>query len=203
MLYSDLITLLRADLNDNRSNRWTDAKLLQQIGRALRRLNHLLYRNDVELARGVYSITCSAGQEAYDLPADYMVDVGLFRTDTGRALNKESETSWHILQAPGELQSYIVRGYQVLVAGLPLSSVPLAMVYYPIMGDEALSLTDETPWDGKLDDLIVEYAAYRLRNIDEMDQTPDSQILADLENQILSTYSAVSPLVTSRPGWVS
>lgn len=201
-IISDLITDLRVDLDDNRANRWSDARLLRQITRAIRRLSHILYRNDIELGRQIYSLTTAAGTTEYTLPSDYMVDQGLYRTDTGERINKESEESWHILQGPGELQSYIIRGYKFLVTAAPLSSVPLELVYWPLYGDETITISDETPWDGKLDDLILEYTGYRLRNIDEMDQTPDSAILRDLENQILGTYAAIGPLTSSRPGWV-
>lgn len=202
MLISEIIDYLRADLSDERGTRWTDPKMLLQILRAINRLGHVLYRNDIELGRQVYPFDTSPGQAVYPLPMDYMVDNGLWRLSTATQLKKESEASWHLLQGTPELKSYIIRGTDLILAGTPSSTETLELVYWPQVGIDPLTVEDETPWDGKLDFLIIEYAAYRMRNIDEMDQTPDSQILSDLENQILATYSAISPLTTSRPGWV-
>lgn len=202
MLISDLISLLRTDLSDERATRWSDARLVPQIGRAIRRIGHMLYKNDVELGRQILPIATVPGQEVYSLPFDYAVDSGLWRVSESRRMTKLTEHQWRTAPPSAPLTAYIIRGYDLWVAAPPQAAETLELVYWPLPQADQLGLADETPWDGKLDDMILEYTAYRLRNIDEMDQTPDSQIMAEMENLLIGTYASVSPVVASRHGWM-
>ncbi len=58
------------------------------------------------------------------------------------------------------------------------------------------------PWNGRLDDMIIEYVSLRLKNLDEMDASLDLQLLQDFETQILQAYAPVAPNIVDGSGWV-
>jgi hypothetical protein len=131
-----------------------------------------------------------------------MADYGLYRDATKTKLAKQSDDSWEQLSSPGECAAWLIRGDNLYIAGAPSGSYGLTLVYWPLLDTASMDLDSPTPFNGKLDDLVAEYAALRLKNIDEMDVSLDSQLLQDLENNLLNTYSAISPVTIGRRGWL-
>lgn len=202
MTIGELIDEIRLELTDELKTRWSDAQMLRILGKGYRRLSHVLYRNDVELGRAVHRFDTEPGREDYPLPADFMADYGLYRDGTKTKLVKQSDDSWELLSSPGESTSWLIRGDNLYVAGTPSGSYAMTLVYWPLLDTASLDLESPTPFGGKLDDIVAEYAALRLKNIDEMDVSLDAQLLQDLENNLLTTYSAISPVTVTRRGWL-
>ena len=202
MTVSELLDDSRLELTDEAKTRWTDQQVLKAVAKAYRRLSHVLYRNDIELGRCLYRFDTEAGRDDYPLPADFMADYGLYRDDTKSRLTKHSDDSWQQLAAPAECAAWLVRGETLLVGGAPAAAIPLTLIYWPLLDTAALDMGSPTPFGGKLDDLVAEYAALRLKNIDEMDIGTDTQLLQDMENNLLNTYSAISPVTVQRRGWL-
>jgi len=202
MTIADLIDNTRLELGDEQKTRWSDGQLLRVVGKAYRRLSHVLYRNDIELGRSLYRFSTEPGRDDYPLPADFMADYGLYREDTNAKLVKQSDDSWQQQGSPAECSTWLIRGETLLVGGAPTATIPLTLLYWPLLDTASLDLDAPTPFGGKLDDLVSEYAALRLKNIDEMDIGADTQLLEDLENNLLNTYSAISPVTVQRRGWL-
>ena len=202
MTVSELLDDIRLELTDEAKTRWTDQQVLKAVAKAYRRLSHVLYRNDVELGRAVHAFLTEPGRQDYPLPADFMADYGLYRDATHTRLTKHSDDTWQQLASPAECTAWLIRGENLLLAGTPASAQAMTLVYWPLIDLDGLDLDAPTPFDGKLDDLVAEYAALRLKNIDEMDVSLDSQLLQDLENNLLNTYSAIAPVTQTRRGWL-
>ena len=202
MTIADLIDEIRLELTDEQKTRWSDEQMLRIVGKGYRRLSHVLYRNDVELGRSVLRFDTEPGREDYPLPADFMADYGLYRDGTNTRIAKQSDDSWEQLSSPGECAAWLIRGDMLYLAAAPSAAYGLTLVYWPLLDSAILDMDSPTPFGGKLDDLVAEYAALRLKNIDEMDVSQDSQLLQDLENNLLNTYSAISPVTVSRRGWL-
>ncbi|GFK95996.1 hypothetical protein NNJEOMEG_03870 [Fundidesulfovibrio magnetotacticus] len=203
MTVSELLEDIRLELADEAKTRWSDQQILKAVAKAYRRLSHVLYRNDVELGRAVHVFLAEPGRADYPLPADFMADYGLYRDDTHARLTKHGDDSWQQLAAPAECSAWIVRGDSLLLAAAPSSAKALTLIYWPLVDLEGLDMDAPTPFDGKLDDIVAEYAALRLKNIDEMDVAQDGQLLQDMENNLLNTYSAISPVTVTRRGWLA
>lgn len=201
----DVIDEIRMEYPDGDATRWTEAQALRIIGKAARRISHILYRNDIPGGRIVTTYTTSPTVDSYALPADFMAPYGLYRDGQHKRIQQENEDSWAILSAPVELGHWLVRGDNFLVSAAPTSAESLTLVYWPLYDitvTKAWTASDEMPWGGKFDDIIAEYAALRLKNIDEMDAGFDAQLLQDLENNILNTYASVDPSTVTRRGWL-
>jgi len=132
-----------------------------------------------------------------------MADYGLYRDGTSTKLAKQSDDSWEQLGAPGESTVWLIRGDSLYLAGTPGAAYGMTLLYWPLLDTTLLDLDSPTPFNGKLDDLVAEYAAVRLKNIDEMDVSLDTQLLQELENNLLNTYSAISPVTVTRRGWLA
>lgn len=202
MTIQDLLDEIRLELTDEAKTRWSDQQMLKAVGKAYRRLSHVLYRNDVELGRAVHAFVTEPGREDYPLPVDFMADQGLYRDAPKARLAKQSDDSWQLLSGPAEATAWLIRGDNLYLAGTPQGAYPMTLVYWPLIDVAQLDPDAPTPFGGKLDDLVADYAALRLKNIDEMDVTLDSQLLQDLENNLLNTYSALSPVTQTRRGWL-
>lgn len=203
MTVADLLDEIRLELTDELKTRWSDEQMLKIVAKGYRRLSHVLYRNDVELGRAAHRFETEAGREDYPLPSDFMADYGLYRDGTNTKLAKQSDDSWEQLTAPGEASVWLIRGDNLYLAGAPSAAYGMTLLYWPLLDASLLDLDSPTPFNGKLDDLVAEYAALRLKNIDEMDVSLDTQLLQELENNLLNTYSAISPVTVTRRGWLT
>ena len=201
--YQDIIDDVRIELTDELKSRWSDdTTLLRIIAKAFRRVNHLLWRNEVEFGRSYSTQSVPAGQDSFYLPSDFLVDWGLFNTGAKTQLTKCTDDSWEQMSGAPEMAYYIIRGDTVYLASAATTDTTLSLIYWPVVNSADIEAEDPTPYDGKLDDLVVEYAALRCKNIDEMDVTMDTQLLKDLENNVLNTLSAITPTTVQRRGWL-
>ena len=200
-LISDIIADMRLELTDEQQTRWTDTQALLAIGRGIRRIAHILFRNDIELGRTVTNFDTSPGEAQYSLPDDFMAPYGLYRAGKRAKLQKESDDSWEQLQSPEESTSWIIRGDYLYIAETPADAYTMNLVYWAVPDTSALTIIDDSPYSGKLDDSIALYASLILKNVDEMEATVDAQILQEIEKGILETYSSISPETVGRRGW--
>lgn len=203
MTVGELMQEVRLEMSDELKTRWSDEQIMKALGKGFRRLGHVLHRNDVELGRAVHAFHTEPGRAEYPLPGDFMVDHGLYRDGAGATPVKQSENSWALLDSPPECSAWLIRGDTLHLAGTPTGSHPMTLVYWPLADTSSLDQDSPTPYGGKLDDIVAEYAALRLKNIDEMDVSMDAKLLQDMENNLLATYSAISPATVTRRGWLA
>jgi hypothetical protein len=76
--------------------------------------------------------------------------------------------------------------------------VPAIFLHYPRVTVDQIS----SPWDGRLDDLIVEYAALRAKNVDEMNLQLDKELMGELETRLLENYNRLQPQISQMRGWI-
>ena len=200
MLISDLLGDIRLELTDQQNSRFSDDDLMRLLRKGLRRLGHTLFRNDVQQGKLTYPFTSIPGIADYDLPEDYMTDVGLYAPN-GVSLTKQTDQQWQTIVSTGESTVYIVRENRIYIAGTPTASQVLTLVYWPRLDVSTLTIDDDMPYAGKFDDMVGDYVALRAKNIDEMSLAFDTQLLQDLENQVLTTYGTVAPITVKMRGW--
>ncbi|WP_156920693.1 phage adaptor protein [Fundidesulfovibrio putealis] len=200
MKISDLIKYVRQELEDEINTRWTDEKLLSFMRRAFVRASHLIRRNGIELGKRIYEIDVVAGTKEYDLPYDFMSPIALFNGNT-QLIHRTIE-QFNEIQYATPVSNYIIIDNKIWVLGIPVEASKLNLFYYSLLVPEEIVLTGETPWDGKLDMLIIEYLTLRTKNVDEMDISADVEFMKDFETAILETYKTVDPIVISNRGWM-
>lgn len=203
MTVRDLADAVRLDVSDQAKTRWSDAQVLAVLGRAFRRLAHVLHNNAIEAGRSIQRFDAQPGQQAYPLPLDFLADHALYRDDTHARLTRHGDDSWLGLDNPEPLSAWIVRGEELLVAAPPAAAVPLTLVYWPLPDTTDMDLDAPTPYAGRFDDLPAEYAALRLKNVDEMDLGQDARLLEDLETAVLTTFRNREPVTLPRRGWLA
>lgn len=222
MTIADLIAGIRIDLTDQDSTRWQDSDLLEFVKKAARRLQHILFRNDIQIGKAKYQFSTVAGTAAYDLPVDFATDIGLWRDD-GLKLEKLNDDRYFGAVSGSECVAYYILD-KLYVYALPAGVRALTLLYWPRVdvaavstvsssawtgGDEswqpwgwAWTLTSDTPYGGRFDDLIAEYVIVRAKNVDEMDISEEKALLSDMENNILATYGTVAPTLVRQRGWL-
>lgn len=204
---STLITEIRTDVADDDSTRFTDTQILNMMKRAIRRANRIAIRHKLQFAKKSASITCVANQAYVVLSTsitDFDVMIKLFRDDTHAEIPFRTELEWETLQSgEGELAHAFLdyANDKILFNGTPASAETLTCWYFPAVDPSSYTTASETPWSGRLDDIIMEYVAIRLRNIDEMDTSLDQSLLNDMETQILDAYGPNSPTMVETTGW--
>lgn len=199
---ADVIDDIRIELDDAADARWSDANLVKLIAKSVRRLSHVLRRNEIPFARTYGSISTVSGTESYSLPSDFMAAVGLFRDATNMEMTQYADAAFERIVSAAEFATYCIRGGSVYINGTPTSAENLTLIYWPIIDTSAYATDTTMPWDGKLDDIIAEYCAIRCKNIDEMDLAYDAKLMTDIENNILSTYGTLNPSMTTMRGWL-
>jgi hypothetical protein len=129
--------------------------------------------------------------------------IGLWRADTQASIPFPPETTWEEALAPTQL-SMAALDYvndKILFKGTPTAAVSLDLWYFPTISTATMTVGSTMPWGGRIDDIIMEYSANRLKNIDEMDLTYDTQLMTDMENQILRAYFPNSAMYNETKGW--
>lgn len=203
MLVSEALAEIRVELDDELSTRWTDAKLIALIKKAVRRLGGILAANDIDVGKKSATITTVSGTQAYALPSDFMRDIGLFRQDTGIPLIRVPDARWEALPSTTPVSSYyavrtVLSGtpaadtLSLLIKGTPAADVTLTLAYWPRLDGLTFTTSSSLPYNGLFDDLIMEYASLRAKNIDEMNVTTDAQLLQEMENKVLSAFSSTA-----------
>lgn len=200
MKISDLITYIRTELEDDKKTRWSDERLLSLVRRAFIRVSHLVRRNAIELGKSYTDIDIVVGQTEYDLPYDFMSPLAAFINNTAiqhRTLEQFNEISFAL-----PLSNYIIHGDKIIFLGAPVATGTVRLYYYVLIRPEELTLAAETPYDGKLDMIVLEYLTLRAKNVDENEVSADVEFLKDLETAILDTYASLDPVVVTNRGWM-
>lgn len=207
---SGVIDDIRAEVNDADSTRFTDAVILSVLKKAIRRCNRIAQRNGLNFAKAYTTLTTVANQAYVSLPADFDTAFGkkcLYRDSDHTQIIPMNEDEWETVISPATLSYCLIdQTLNVIkLAGTPSAAETLTFWYYPVINMDSWTTstkaTDAMPWNGKLNDIIVEYAALRLKNNDEMDASLDLQLMTDMENQILQAYAPLSPQIIEGKGW--
>lgn len=198
--FADLILDVRMQLPDELGRSVTDNVIFSRAIKAYRRINHTLFRNSLAIGKAYETITTAVGQAAYDLPADFLIDDGLYRGD-GLPMTKIDDRKYQTLVSAPECSLFLLRGAKVYVATVPQSAQDLTLVYWPLLAISALTTSSTTPYDGKFDDVVVEYLVMSLAASDKTDNQSGAQFLQDMETAILETYAHLTPTMERQRGW--
>lgn len=204
-LVSEIITDIRDEINDESSTRFTtDAPILRYIKRAILRANRIAQREGLQFAKKKATLTTVASQAYVSLPSDFDVDIALFRPADYSVLYKCSEVEWNSIVSASVLTCWYLdlENSKILFNGTPDAVESLYLYYFPKIDTSLYTSLTTMPWDGKLDDIIIEYVSLRLKNKDEMDVSTDLKLLTDFENQILKAYRPTSIMSTEGVGWI-
>lgn len=206
---SSLITEIRTDIADPGSTRFTDdTQILNVIKKAIRRANRIAQRNGLQFAKKKAVLTTVANQAYLTLSTaitDFDVAIGLWRTDTHAKIPLKTEAEWEAIISASALSCALLdyANDKIHLNGTPSSAVTLHFWYYPEIDPSAYTTATETPWEGRIDDIIMEYASMRLKNIDEMDLSFDTKLAQDLEAQLLTAYAPNAPTIVNTNGWMN
>ena len=100
---------------------------------------------------GSYSTqSIAAGATSFYLPSDFLVDWGLFNTSAGTKLTKCTDDFWETLTGAAEMEYYIIRNGQVLLAAASASDVELSFIYWPTVNTADIEVDDPTRMTGNL-----------------------------------------------------
>jgi len=203
---SSLITEIRTDVSDDDSTRFTDAQILNVIKKAIRRANRIVQRNGIQFGKKKAVLTTVADQDYLTLSdiTDFDVPISLYRTDTHEIIPFRTEFQWERIVSASALEHALLdyENDKISFNGEPSSALTLNFWYYPTVDPSAYTTATSTPWSGRIDDIIMEYAINRLKNIDEMDVGYDTKLLTDMENQLLQAYAPNAPTQVETTGWL-
>jgi hypothetical protein len=204
---SALITEIRTDINDSDSTRFADAPILSTVKKAIRRANRIVQRNGIQFAKQKVALTCTPAQAYIDISAvtpEVDVWIGLYNDALHKEIPKKTEREWELIISASSIASCLFdqANDKIYLNGTPSGADTLTLWYYPVIDPSSYTVASSTPWEGRIDDLIMEYARLRLLNIDEFSLTFDQALLTDFENQILQSYAPNSVLVTEGSGWL-
>ena len=207
-LISALISELRVDLSDEASTRWSDATLLAVFKKAIRRANRIVQRHRLQFGKKKASFNTTANQGYVVLStvaSDFDTFIEMYRTDTGEAITLVNEREWEETVQTAGTFAYCMLDYandKILLGDTPASAIATVMYYMPTVDPSAYTTSSSTPWSGRLDDIIMEYVGYRMKNVDEMDVSIDKELMMDMENQILQAYQPNSCTMSDGKGWL-
>lgn len=204
-LVSDVILDIRYEINDASKTRWTtDTPILAYVKRAVNRANRICQRNSLHFAKKKVPIPTVAGVASVVLPADFDIDIGLWRDATHTQIVKKSESQWEQIITASVLTNWMLDSANslILLTGTPATVENLTLHYFPTVDASGWTVASTMPWDGRLDDIIVDYVSLRLKNVDEMDASADIQMMTDFENQIIQSYSSLNPTIIPSEGWL-
>lgn len=210
---TEIVTPIRVEVEDLGETRWDDdTEILPLIQKATRRCNNLIAIHRLPFAKTVqaYTVNSSAYQNL-SLPTDHLCNAGddaMWRTDTAQPVKLKTEQDWQAqLSGSGDkLESWRLdlKNKQFDFREAPGSDdddVTCNLIYFYKSDADNLATTDDAPWNGALNDLIIEYASLRLKNIDEMDWSMDMNLLADFENKVLQRYQQNQVKKFAGRGW--
>lgn len=202
MFVSEALNEIRIELDDALSTRWTDANIITLIKKSVRRLGTILFTNDINVGKKVASITLASGTAAYDLPADFMAEVGVF-TSAGVPIPRVNDYQWETMSTSTPANSfYIIRQEdpsagltgdpQILFKATPSATGTLKLVYWPRLDSLTVGAGSTLPYQGMFDDMVLEYVTMRCKNIDEMNVNTDAQLLQEMEMKIVAAYGSTA-----------
>ena len=199
MLFSELITDMRVELDDSSSTRWNDDQLLSFIKRAVRRIHDILVKNNIEFAQSSQEYNIVSGTSNYDLPADFMIPMGLYNVTTRKQFIHISKDTGLRVKSSATCGYYSIIGNELVLDGPPTSAFTLTLYYYPI-ADTSITTASSLPYSAKLADSLLLYSCLLAKNVDEMDVSIDVSMLQDIETTIVNLYGRIEPAITHLEG---
>ena len=182
---SELIeNLVRVNLSDTGKSRFEDSDLLAFFKQAIRRAQGYGYTKKYNFMKKAIEVVIKAGDVKYLLPTDMIVISGLWNKDLKKKLILASEDEWETTDYNEALTHYIIDGLYLNLAGASTSDTSLRIKYYYNAGPDALTLTTQMPWNGRLDYPICQYVTMRAQNIDKYSLKYEQQLLMDMEQAI-------------------
>jgi hypothetical protein len=201
MSIANLIEEIRLELTDEQSTRWDDDQLLKFVHKSVRRLNQVLARNEISFAQSVQAVKFMPDGTIGDFPKLHTILVvkGLFRDDNGAEVVHLLGPQWAQVVSASEMAVWSIINkearYKAVVQGEPTGT----LIYYPQVVIDQIN----SPWEGRLDDSIVEYAAFRAKNVDEMNLQQDKELMAEIEQRIIDNFKTLGPQQTLARGWTN
>lgn len=200
---AEVIKNIRQELSDENNTRWNDTQLIRFITQATTRAQHVGRRNNLPFLKAKVDLVFVAGEASKLLPADFLVDTGLYDLGLKRKLPKVTEEEWEVA-SPSVASQYMLEDGSLVIQSVPTADKTLRLRYFKGCNLDGLKLADaDMPWNGQLDTLIEEYAALRARNIDRDSAQADFELLKDLENNILNTLGSQAVTVVKSRGWLA
>jgi len=199
MSLQSMVAQMRVEVDDLDKSRWTDAQLAVFLAKAARRINQLAIRNELDFAMKADEVTLKPDGTIEGIVYEKVNAVCMLtRKDNGVPLkhllpmhyltihDAAAASVWTFINEKAEYKS-------------PASvDIPCVFLHYPIV---TVSST-ESPWNSRLDDLIVEYASLRAKNVDEMNLQLDMQLMSELETRLLENYNRLQPQIAPMRGWI-
>jgi hypothetical protein len=199
MSLQTLAVQLRLELDDIDKTRWKDEQLLIFLNKAVRRVNQLAIRNCLDFAMKADDVVLKPDGTIEGIVYDSVNAVCGIYVD-GAEEPMTHLLPMHYLKAqycPAAACWTFLNGAARYKAAVP-NDIPATFLHYPQV---AISST-ESPWKGRLDDLVTEYAAFRAKNVDEMTLQMDQKMMAELEQRLLENYNRLQPTIAPMRGWL-
>ena len=189
--FADIISEARLLIGDTAQSRFTnDDSLLLLAKIAVERLNHLLFQHGIWFGKAKETITTVAGTSGYDVPEDMLQIDGIYRDSTHRELKNLKDDEWERTYSAAETSCWLLRGDEIFIAGTPQNAETLTLLYWPKIDTSAYETTTECPWGDRLNTLIVNYLIVRAQAIDEGSLAQELQIMQEIEQLLLSSFSS-------------
>jgi len=198
---SEIITDIRIELDDSDSSRFeTDIPILSMVKKALRRVENICIRKGLDFAKSHEDLTLLSGDYTVALPSDFKRDIGLF---CNRSEIKKVPVDYFEKCSSGSI--WIINGTNIQFKTAATSDTVYSFWYYPELSFSSYTVVSATttnmPWADRLNDIIVEYASMRLKNIDEYDISMEEKFLAEMQEQILETYGPLTAVTQEMGGY--
>ncbi len=199
MSITTILDDIRIELTDEQKTRWTDEDLTKMVHKSIRRINHVLVRNEIQFAREVVNVTFEADGRVDGVPPlKSVISIeGLYRIDTDEKLDQLLPQQWETLTSVVPVAVWTIINGVARYREVSSAVVDGKFVYYPVVTIDPV----DSPWEGRVDDCIVDYAAFRCKNIDEMSLQQDKELMAELEERIISNYKRLEQQAQYAAGW--
>ncbi len=196
-LVSAIISEIRAEVDDGSSIRWSDDEILPFVKKALRRADNLVIKYGLEFGKSSTTLTVLEDANTVALPSDFKRDIGLYCD------NKEiPKLSTHDFETALYGSFWRVNGANIELMEAVDSDTNLTLWYFPLTDYSAYTTSSTMPWAGKLDDIIVNYTALLLMNVDEYSVEADMALAKELEKMVLDVYQPLTATLQSREGYI-
>jgi len=185
----NIIERVRWNVNDQQETGFTDEMLLGFINDGIRLLRRTIMDTNPDLLQDYdYTGSLPVGTSRLTLTDASSVTVRLSRIIEvrvdGKEIPREDRRMIQDLSCGGRPMCYYVIGNST-IGFYPVPDEDIDVEVVGIKDQELLtSKTDTSPFPNELDDFLVEYVGIRAKFTDEFDQTQESQLLAQITQQI-------------------
>ncbi len=190
---------IRESIGDLQNTRWSDAFICAELDKSAERLLGLFKKHGIDYGQGRQNITLGPGEDAFVLPADFRGAVGLYYG--GRLVELLTAEEWEVTNAYMPFAVWAVDGKNGLVKASSPQAASLMLRYWKLPAPIE-DLASFMPWEGTFDAIMADYVRLRLANYDEMTVAQDTQLLADMENSLLTLALARNPSLKKSKGWL-